>query len=73
MMDDLNEITGWNLQERDDYETIAGYVLYHFGTIPEIGQLLQIGDSEIEIIQANHQKIQLMKIRHSGESTEIGL
>jgi len=73
MMDDLNECTGWNLPERDDYETIAGYVLYHVGTIPEPGQHLQIGDSDFEIVQANHQKIQLMRIRHSIESTEIGL
>ena len=73
MMDDLNECTGWNLPERDDYETIAGYVLYHVGTIPEPGQHLQIGDSDFEILQANHQKIQLMRIRHSIESTEIGL
>ena len=37
MMDDLNESTGWNLPESDDYETIAGYVLYHTGVIPEDG------------------------------------
>ncbi len=72
MMDDLNEITGWNLPERDDYETIAGYVLYHVGTIPEIGQHLQIGQSEIEILQANHQKIQTMRIRHSVDPLEQG-
>ena len=44
-----------------------------FRTIPEIGQLLQIGDSEIEIIQANHQKIPTHENSPSGESTKIGL
>lgn len=72
MMDDLNEITGWNLPERDDYETIAGYVLYHLGTIPEMGQQLHIGQSEIEILQANHQKIQMMRIRHTVDPLEFG-
>ena len=71
MMDDLNETTGWNLPEREDYETIAGYVLYHVGTIPQSGQRLQIGESEFEILQANHQKIQSMKIRQSNDQTEI--
>ena len=72
MMDDLNEITGWNLPERDDYETIAGYVLYHVGTIPEMGQHLHIDQSEIEILQANHQKIQMMRIRHAIDPLESG-
>ena len=72
MMDDLNEITGWNLPERDDYETIAGYVLYHLGTIPEMGQQLHIGQSAIEILQANHQKIQMLRIRHTVDPLEFG-
>jgi CBS domain containing-hemolysin-like protein len=65
MMDDLNESTGWNLPESDDYETVAGYVLYHTGTIPESGQRLQIGDVEIEILQATNRKIESMKIHQN--------
>ena len=66
MMDDLNESTGWNLPERDDYETIAGYVLYHTGAIPETGQRLTIGDAEIEILNASNRKIESMKICRSN-------
>lgn len=62
MMDDLNESTGWNLPERDEYETVAGYVLYHTGAIPEPGQRLVIGDTEIEILKATNRKIESMKI-----------
>ena len=66
MMDDLNESTGWNLPERDDYETIAGYVLYHTGAIPETGQRLSIGETEIEILQATNRKIESMKIHRTA-------
>ena len=73
MMDDLNESTGWNLPERDDYETIAGYVLYHTGAIPETGQRLNIGDTEIEILQATNRKIESMKIQHAPlEDQKVG-
>lgn len=65
MMDDLNESTGWNLPERDDYETIAGYVLYQIGAIPEAGQQLTIDGTDIEILKATNRKIESMKIRHS--------
>ena len=34
MVDDLNETANWDLPESDDYETVAGYVLYHAGLIP---------------------------------------
>lgn len=62
MMDDLNETTAWDLPESDDYETVAGYVLYHTGAIPEAGQRLTIGDAEIEILKASNRKIESMRI-----------
>lgn len=73
MMDDLNESTGWNLPERDDYETVAGYVLYHTGAIPETGQRLNIGETEIEILQATNRKIESMKIHRTPlEDQKVG-
>ena len=40
MIDDLNESLDWDLPESDDYETVAGCVLYHTGLIPEAGHRL---------------------------------
>lgn len=62
MIDDVNEITAWDLPESDDYETVAGYVLYHTGRIPELGQKLQIGDAEFEILKASSRKIESVRI-----------
>jgi putative hemolysin len=62
MIDVLNETTAWNLPESDDYETIAGYVLFHIGAIPDAGQRLSIGDAEIEILKASNRKIESMRI-----------
>lgn len=73
MMDDLNESTGWNLPERDEYETIAGYVLYHTGAIPEAGERLTIGQTEIEILKATKRKIESMKIHQPQvEDQKVG-
>lgn len=63
MIDDLNETLDWDLPESDDYETVAGYVLYHTGLIPEAGHRLSIGDAEIEILKASNRKIESMRIR----------
>ncbi len=62
MIDDLNETAGWDLPESDDYETVAGYVLFHTGAIPDAGERLSIGDAEIEILNASNRKIESMRI-----------
>lgn len=62
MIDDLNETTAWDLPESDDYGTIAGYVLFHTGDIPDEGERLSIGDAEIEILKASNRKIESMRI-----------
>ena len=62
MIDDLNELLGWDIPESDDYETIAGYVLSHTGVIPAQGEQLTIGDAEIEILLASQRKIESMRV-----------
>ncbi|NND96834.1 MAG: HlyC/CorC family transporter [Pirellulaceae bacterium] len=62
MIDDLNELLGWDLPESDDYETIAGYVLSNTGTIPITGQKLSIGDAEFVILKASKRKIESMRV-----------
>ncbi|MEM9587326.1 MAG: hemolysin family protein, partial [Planctomycetota bacterium] len=49
MIDDLNELLGWGIPESDDYETVAGYVLYHTGSIPAQGHRLVVDDASIEV------------------------
>jgi putative hemolysin len=63
MIDDLNEALDWQLPESDDYETVAGFVLYHTGLILDKGQCRQIGDVDFEILKASHRKIESIRIR----------
>jgi len=64
MIDDLNETTDWELPESEDYETVAGYVLFNTGAIPLEGDRLTIGSAEFEILNASNRKIESMRIRH---------
>lgn len=70
MMDDLNEMTDWALPESDDYETIAGYVLFHVGAIPKAGERLVIENTEIEILKATVRKIDSMRIQRIDEQDQ---
>lgn len=70
MIDDLNEMMAWELPESEDYETVAGFVLYHTGSIPEEGQRLTIGKIEMEILRASNRKIESMRVWQTGRADE---
>ena len=72
MIDDLNETLGWDLPESDDYETVAGYVIWHTGVIPAEGHRLSIGESEIEILKASNRKIESMRIHRVRGDRKVG-
>ncbi len=62
MIDDLNEQLGWNLPESDDYQTVAGFILHHTGSIPEDGQRITIGDVTFEIVRATNRQIESVRL-----------
>jgi CBS domain containing-hemolysin-like protein len=63
LVTEINELTGWGLEESDDYETIAGYVLHHTGTVPDTGATLPIGAVDVEIVSANRRQIDRLRLR----------
>ncbi|EMI56720.1 hemolysin family protein [Rhodopirellula sallentina] len=67
MIDDLNEQIHWDIPESEDYETIAGWVLYNIGAIPDSGYQFKLGNLDIEILRATNRKIESMKL-HRGEN-----
>ena len=72
MMDDVNEVTAWGLPESEDYETIAGYVLFELGEIPETGTVVTLGDVEIEVLAAGNRRIDKMQIRRTSRDRLAG-
>ena len=70
MIDDLNDTTAWQIPESDDYETVAGYVLFHTGSIPDEGDQFSIGNTDFEILKASNRKIDSMRIHHAPLSDQ---
>ena len=62
MIDDVNEQLGWDLPESDDYQTVAGCILHHTGSIPDEGQKITIGDIMFEIVRATNRQIESVKL-----------
>jgi len=43
----FNEEYGYSLTESDEYETIAGYIMYFSGNFPKTGEIVTINDNDI--------------------------
>jgi CBS domain containing-hemolysin-like protein len=66
-IDLLNEKYFFNLQETDEYETLAGLILDHYESIPKINTLIKIGRFQFKILKATNTKIELVKLTLSED------
>jgi CBS domain containing-hemolysin-like protein len=61
-IDLLNERYFFNLPETDDFETLAGFILFHHESIPKINSLIKIGKFHFKVLKATNTKIELVKL-----------
>ncbi len=61
-IDYLNEKYKLNIPELEDYETLAGYIIHHYESIPKIGETIVTELFDFKIIKAEEYKIELVKL-----------
>jgi CBS domain containing-hemolysin-like protein len=61
-IDYINEKYNLNLPESENYETLAGMILYFFEAIPKVNDEIEIESFRIKILEATNSKIDLVKI-----------
>lgn len=62
-IDYLNEKYHLDLPEEDDYETLAGMVLYFHGSIPLINDTIRIGSITIRVLKASTTRLELVNLK----------
>jgi CBS domain containing-hemolysin-like protein len=67
-IDYLNEKYRLNIPESDDYETLAGLILFHYENIPKINDHIHIAGFVIRILDVSETRIELVHL-HSGQET----
>jgi CBS domain containing-hemolysin-like protein len=66
-IDLINEKYHINLPETEDFETLAGFILYHHESIPKINSVIKIGVFQFKILKATNTKIELVKLTITEE------
>jgi putative hemolysin len=57
-VDEVNESTGWLIPEHDEYETLAGFLLYRMGRVPQEGELCTYKNLHIRVSRMKGPKIE---------------
>ncbi|MFR7749611.1 MAG: transporter associated domain-containing protein, partial [Collinsella sp.] len=59
--DDAIEL-GWPLEESDDYETIAGWILELCDSVPDIGEVFEVAGYKFKVQSMRGQRISLIRV-----------
>ncbi len=64
----LNERYMLSLEENDDYDTLAGYIIYAHKGIPALGESVAIGHLEFKILRTTQTRVELVKVKIAQDS-----
>ncbi|MBQ5596345.1 MAG: HlyC/CorC family transporter, partial [Rikenellaceae bacterium] len=59
----LNEKYDLGIEESKEYDTLAGYVIYHYEGIPSAGETVMIAGKQIKVLRTSQSRIELVKIK----------
>jgi len=62
-IDDLNEKYNLKFAADENYETLAGFILFHHESIPKINSVIQISNFQFKILKATNTKIELVSLK----------
>lgn len=58
----LNERYGLDIEESEEYDTLAGYIIYHYEGLPSAGESLTVGNLYIRILRTTRSRIELARV-----------
>jgi CBS domain containing-hemolysin-like protein len=59
----LNSKYGLHLPENEDYDTLAGYILYHYHNLPKPKDVVEIFPYSFRILKVSHTRIELVYLK----------
>jgi CBS domain containing-hemolysin-like protein len=67
-LDELNETFNLDFPENENFETLAGFILYHHESIPKINAIITINQYRFKVLKATNTKIELVHVKILDEN-----
>ena len=61
-IDDINEKYKLNIKESEDYDTLAGFIFYHYEKIPKMNERFTIDNFEFKILKVSKTRIEVVHL-----------
>lgn len=61
-LDEINEKFNLDFPENENFETLAGFILFNYQSIPKINSVINIGQYRFKILKASNTKIELVHL-----------
>ncbi|GAA5032982.1 hemolysin family protein [Microbacterium fluvii] len=62
-LEDFREQTGIALVDEGDYETVGGYILDRLGRVAAVGDVVEAGEHELEVVEVEGHRIERVRVR----------
>ena len=59
----LNEKYDLGIEESREYDTLAGFIIYHYEGIPAAGETLSIGGLQLRILRTTRSRVELARVK----------
>ena len=59
----LNERYNLGIEEQKEYDTLAGWILYHYEGIPSAGETVRIGTFQLRVLRTTGSRIELVRMK----------
>lgn len=69
-VEDANEKLGLDLEESEEYDTLAGWVLAELGHIPVAGERVVAGEAEVRVQAVRRRRISRLRVSRTAAGTE---
>ncbi|MDP2112931.1 MAG: transporter associated domain-containing protein, partial [Bacteroidota bacterium] len=61
-LDEINDKFNLDFPENENFETLAGFILFNYQSIPKINSVINIGQYRFKILKASNTKIELVHL-----------
>ncbi|MBQ3247812.1 MAG: HlyC/CorC family transporter [Alistipes sp.] len=58
----LNEHYALNIEESEEYDTLAGYIIYNYDGLPVAGEIVTIDNLQIKILRTTRSRLELARV-----------